>query len=69
MIVANFVVLFEHKLVDLSKSIFRLAFQETNIIETRKIDLESLTSFEIKSSRKIIRLASQLTFITFLVIL
>lgn len=69
MTVANFAALFEHGSADPSKSIFHLAFQETNIIEAGKIDLASLTSFEIESSRKTIRLASQLTFTTFSVIL
>ena len=69
MAVANFAALFEHGSADPSKSLFRLAFQETNIIEARKIDLESLTFFEIESSRKTIRLASQLAFTTFSVIL
>lgn len=69
MTVANVAALFEHESADPSKSFFRLAFQETNIIEAGEIDLVSLTSFEIESSRKTIRLASQLAFTTFSVIL
>lgn len=78
MTVANIAALFEYESTDSSKSIFRLAFQETSIIKAGKIGfnhqqsrstLESLTSLEIESSRKIICLASRLTFTTFSIIL
>lgn len=78
MAVANIAALFEYGSTDSSKSIFRLAFQETSIIKAGKIGfnhqqsrstLESLTPLEIESSRRTICLASRLTFTTFSVIL
>ncbi len=71
--VANIATLFEYETTDSSKSIFRLVFQKTGKIDFNhqqsRSTLESLILLEIESSRRIICLASRLTFITFSIIL